>query len=79
MSVAKKDVVVDAADTLSDKGGRGGDNNDGDYGGEGGNMDNVVGMVAALYVSKDADGGSLTFAVPEGMTTIGLTMKRTCW
>ncbi len=51
----EEDVVVDAAETLSDKGGRGGDNNDNSYGGKGGNMDNVVGMAAVLYVSKEED------------------------
>jgi hypothetical protein len=38
----EEDVVMDAANTLSDKGGRGGNNNNNNYGGEGGNMDNVV-------------------------------------
>ncbi len=31
----KEDVVVDAANTLPDKGGRGGDNNNNNYGGKG--------------------------------------------
>jgi hypothetical protein len=51
-SDVKEDVVVDAADTLSDKGGRGGNNNDDDYGGEGGNMDDVLGVAAVLYISN---------------------------
>jgi hypothetical protein len=75
----KEDVVVDAANTLSNKGRRGGINNDNNYGGKGGNMDNVVGVVAVLYVSKEKDGGSLIVAAPEGRTTIGLTMRRICW
>ncbi len=61
----EEDVVVDAADTLSDKGGRGGDNNNEKYGGKGGNMDNVD-VVAVLYVSKEEDGGSLILVALEG-------------
>ncbi len=49
--------MADAANTLSDKGGRGCDNNDNNYGGKGGNVDDVVGMAAVLYVSKEEDGG----------------------
>jgi hypothetical protein len=75
----KEDVVVDAADTLSDKGRRGGNNNNKNYGGEGGNIENVVSVVAVLYVSKEEDGGSLIIAAPEGRTAIGLTIKRTRW
>ncbi len=71
---------MDAADTLSgDKGRRGGDNNDNNYGGKGSNMDNVIGMAAVLYVSKEENGGSLIVATPEGRTTIGLTLRRTWW
>jgi hypothetical protein len=44
-----------------------------------GNMDNVIGMAAVLYISKEEDGGSLIVTVPEGRTTIGLTMKRSWW
>ncbi len=44
----KEDVVVDAADTLSDKGRRGGDNNEDNNGGKGDNMDVVIGMAAVL-------------------------------
>jgi hypothetical protein len=75
----KEDVVVDAADTLSDKGGREGDNNNDDYGGKRGNMDNVVSVAAVLYVYKEEGGGSLIMAAPEGRTTICLTMRRTWW
>jgi hypothetical protein len=75
----EEDVVVDAADTLSDKGRRGGDNNDNNYGGEGGNMDNVVSVAAVLYVSDEEDRGSLIIGVPEGRTTIGPKIKRTRW
>ncbi len=53
----EEDVVVDAANTLPDKGRRGGDNDNKDYGGEGGNMDNVVGVAAVLDVSKEENGG----------------------
>jgi hypothetical protein len=42
-------------------------------------MDNVVGMVAVLYVSKEEDGGRLIVVVPEGRTTIGLRMRWTWW
>ncbi len=42
-------------------------------------MDNVVGMVAVSYVSKEEDGGSSIVTAPEGRTTIGLTIKRTRW
>ncbi len=71
--------MVDAADTLSDKGGRGDNNNDDNYGGKGSNMDNVIGATAVLYISKEEDGGSLIVLAPEGRTTIGLMMKRTWW
>ncbi len=77
-SDVKEDVVVDVADTLFDKGGQGGNNNNDDYGGEGGNMDNVVSVVAVLYVSKGEDGRILIVTAPEGGTIIGLVMKRTC-
>ncbi len=40
-------------------------------------MDNVVGVVAVLYVSKEEDGGSSIVMVLEGRTTIGLTIKKT--
>ncbi len=72
-------MVVDVANTLSDKGGRGGNNNDNDYGGNGGNMDNVISVAAVLYVSEEENGGRLIIAVPEGRTTICLTMRRTWW
>ncbi len=75
----KEDVVVDVADTLSDKDRRGGDNNNNNYGGQGSNMDNVVGVAAVLHVSKGEDGGSSIVMAPEGRTTIGLTMRRTRW
>jgi hypothetical protein len=52
-SDVENDVVVDAADIFSDKGGKGGDNNNDNYEGNGGNMDNVVGMAAVLYISKE--------------------------
>ncbi len=76
-SDVKEDVVVDAADTLSDKSRRGGDNNNDNYGGEGGNMDDVVSVVAVLYISKEEDGGSLIVMALEGRTTICLKMRRT--
>ncbi len=75
----KENVVVDAADTLSDKGRRGGNNNNDNHGGKGGNMDNVIGVAAVLYVSEEEDEGSSTVVAPEGRATIGLTMKRTRW
>jgi hypothetical protein len=75
----EKDVMVDAADTLSDKDRRGGDNNDNNYGGKEGNMNDVVGVAAVLYNSKGEDGGSSFIAAPEGRTTIGLKMRRTWW
>jgi hypothetical protein len=78
-SDVEEDVVVDTADTLSDKGRRGGNNNGNDYGGKGGNMDNVAGMAAVLYVSEEEDGWSLIVAAPEGKTTVGLTLRRTWW
>jgi hypothetical protein len=68
----EEDVVLAA--------GKDGNNNNNNYGGEMGNMDNVVGMVAVMYVSKEENGGNLIAVAPEGRTTIvGLTMKRTCW
>ncbi len=70
---------MDAVDTLSDKGRRGGDNNNYDYGGKESNMDNVVGVAAVLYASKEEDGGSLIVPAPEGRTTIGLKLRRTWW
>ncbi len=75
----EEDVVADAANTLSDKGGRGGNNNDNNYGGEGGHMDNVVSIGSVLYVSEEEDRVSFIIGAPEGRTTIGLSMKRTRW
>jgi hypothetical protein len=42
-------------------------------------MDDVVGVAAVLYISKEEDRGSLIIAAPKGRTTIGLTMRRTWW
>jgi hypothetical protein len=44
----EEDVVVDTADTLSDKCRREGNNNDDNYGGKRGSMDDVVGAAAVL-------------------------------
>ncbi len=80
-SDAEEDVVVDAADTLSDKGGRGDKTTTTIMGArrEIWTMDVVVGVAAVLNVSKGEDGGSLILVVLEGRTTIGLTMRKTWW